>query len=324
MIPRRTPGPRVQFLFRALAVAALVGAFFQVTLGGVVRVTESGLGCPDWPLCHGRIIPPFDLATIIEYSHRLSASALVVLVVLMAIMTLLFYRSNRWVLRASLLCVALVVAAGVFGGVTVLADLAWWTVLVHLGIAEILVATIVVVVLTSWRAHRTSAPVQKRDRSGLLVPAAVVGAFALILSGSYMVGYGAGSACPSWPLCRGGLIPEGTAYTVHMVHRLAGAVIGVIIIVAALRSWSRREQDRNAGWAGLALGVTFVVQVLLGAWMVWSGFAAELKVVHLSLATVVWVALMFLAALIYSPGGFEAARAGSRAEGVSQLKGFAA
>ena len=65
------------------------------------------------------------------------------------------------------------------------------------------------------------------------------------------------------------------------------------------------------------------MQVLLGAWMVWSGFAAELKVVHLSLATVVWVALMFLAALIYSPGGFEAARAGSRAEGVSQLKGFA-
>ena len=50
------------------------------SIGGVVRITESGLGCPDWPLCHGRIIPPFDAATLIEYSHRLMASVVGLLV----------------------------------------------------------------------------------------------------------------------------------------------------------------------------------------------------------------------------------------------------
>ena len=55
---------------------ALAAAVAQISLGGIVRITDSGLGCPDWPLCHGKLLPPLELHTLIEYSHRLSASVL--------------------------------------------------------------------------------------------------------------------------------------------------------------------------------------------------------------------------------------------------------
>ena len=82
-----------------------VAAFGQVSLGGVVRVTDSGLGCPDWPLCHGRLIPTFDSATLIEYSHRLSASLLTVLVVATAVLSWRHYRDRPWVMVPSALAV---------------------------------------------------------------------------------------------------------------------------------------------------------------------------------------------------------------------------
>ncbi|TMD17067.1 MAG: heme A synthase, partial [Chloroflexi bacterium] len=57
-------------LSRRVFLLAAIFAYLQIALGGVVRVTGSGLGCPDWPLCHGRPYPPADLNAIIEYSHR--------------------------------------------------------------------------------------------------------------------------------------------------------------------------------------------------------------------------------------------------------------
>src|SRR5258708_38873834 len=61
-------------LFRRLAVVTAIFAYLQIALGGVVRVTGSGLGCPDWPLGHGRPYPPANLGSVIEDSHRAGGS----------------------------------------------------------------------------------------------------------------------------------------------------------------------------------------------------------------------------------------------------------
>src|SRR5438477_7958396 len=99
--------------FRTLAVATAVVTYALVVLGGVVRVSGSGLGCPDWPLCHGHLLPPLDLHSIIEYSHRTTASLTSVLLVSTALAAWLLGRRRpdlRWPATIALLLLGLQVA----------------------------------------------------------------------------------------------------------------------------------------------------------------------------------------------------------------------
>src|SRR5207247_6898931 len=74
--------------FTRLAWAAAVATYLLIIFGAIVRITGSGLGCGEhWPLCNGRLLPPLDLPTMIEYGHRLAAVAATVLVVTLAALT---------------------------------------------------------------------------------------------------------------------------------------------------------------------------------------------------------------------------------------------
>ncbi|WP_181813463.1 COX15/CtaA family protein [Gaiella occulta] len=74
--------------FRLLALASALSAWALVAVGDVVRVTESGLGCPDWPLCEGGVVPGERRAPVIEYSHRATAAVVAILVVATALRAL--------------------------------------------------------------------------------------------------------------------------------------------------------------------------------------------------------------------------------------------
>ena len=306
MVQSRTSGNKPDILFRVLAVAALLSAFAQVTLGGIVRVTGSGLGCPDWPLCHGQIIPPFEFATLLEYSHRLSASVLGVLVLATTIVVLRRYRSNRWGKNSALTALVLVLVAAALGGATVLTELAWWLRLLHLGIAEGAVAALVIAVVVSWRIGSAGVGNEAPGSLGSskLLSAALIGVFLLILSGSYIVGAGYGSSCGTWPLCRGSLFPEGRPYLEHMAHRYFAAIIGLVVLAVAYKAWDAREHLPSVGRSGALLLVAFLAQIAVGALTVWMGFTPDIKAVHLSMATLAWIALVFVAALAYVPQRF--------------------
>ena len=266
-------------------------------------MTDSGLGCPDWPLCHGQIIPPFDTATLIEYSHRLSGSALGLLVIANAVVAWMHFRSAPSVWYASLGALALVLAAGILGGITVLTELDARFVLLHLAIAEILIACLIVAAIAGWNGSSNTTRIASFERASEIRPlvfASIVGAFILILSGSYMVGGGYGTSCATWPLCRGSILPEGMAYAIHMGHRFVAAIVGIIILGTTWKAWTLASRQSPVRMAAASIVFAFVLQIVVGAFVVWSGFAADLKATHLSLATLVWVGLVILSALIYS------------------------
>ena len=308
--------------FRVLAFITVISVGGLVVLGGVVRVTESGLGCPDWPLCYGGFLPPPDLKAIIEYSHRFVASALVgPLVLATCIAAWIAYRKQPWlVVPASVALVLLFIQSGL-GAVTVLQELPPFIVLVHLAVAQAMLATLIVLLVVSFAGPLTSAAplvgagplagaaplggpntpesdTRSRRLPSMLLAASVM-AYALILTGSYVTAAGATAACVGWPLCHGSLFPDSWPQTVHMGHRYATLVFGLFMIYA-LHLAIKSDRGGSIRWLGLAGSAALLTQIAAGAFVVTLGFTEELRALHLSLATIVWGIMVGLTAAAHT------------------------
>src|SRR5438445_6532779 len=184
--------------FRRLAFVTATFAYLQIALGGLVRVSGSGLGCPDWPLCHGRPYPPADPHAIIEYSHRAVGTVTGLLILATVAMAWAVFRSRRplvaWLASASLIGVA---GEGVLGGIVVANELQPWLGVVHLGMAMMILGFLVA---TAVMAGPRSAGIP--DRPFRRLAAVTVGTtYLLLLTGSTVVGSNADAGCHAWPLC---------------------------------------------------------------------------------------------------------------------------
>ena len=144
---------------RGLAWASVISAFALIILGGVVRVTGSGLGCGgDWPLCDGRLLPAMTAADIIEYSHRLVASAIVgPLIIATAAVAWLRFRRERWLSVSAAVAVVLLLMQGGLGGVTVLTELPGHIVAAHLALAQALLGCLLLILVAAYRRPAAAA-----------------------------------------------------------------------------------------------------------------------------------------------------------------------
>jgi protoheme IX farnesyltransferase len=281
--------------FRALSVATALVTYALVVLGGVVRVSGSGLGCPDWPLCHGRVLPPLDLHAIIEYSHRTTASLTSALVVLTAVFAWLAFRKRRDIVIPAMVALGLLVVQVVLGAITVRLELPPMIVLAHLATAMALLAAVCVTAV----AAIVPRPVSPADPlSVLLSRAAAAGTYLLILSGSLVVGSGASGSCDAWPLCGGGfsLAFDGPP-AIQLLHRGLAAGVGTLIIVSLLALLNRHREER-AVRATVALTLAALAfQVAVGAAVVTLHLPAALRGLHLALASAVWAGTVVLAVI---------------------------
>ena len=281
--------------FRALSVATALVTYALVVLGGVVRVSGSGLGCPDWPLCHGRLLPPLNLHAIIEYSHRTTASLTSVLVVLTALFAWVAWRNRRDIVIPATVALALLVVQVVLGAITVRLELPPMIVLAHLATAMALLAAVCVTAVAAILPRPGS-----RVDGGSVFRArlAAAGTYVLILSGSLVVGSGASGACDAWPLCGGGFsfAFEGSP-AIQLLHRGIAAAIGVLIVICLLSVLARHRDERAVrATVGLTLAA-LAFQVAVGAAVVTLHLPAALRGLHLALASAVWAGTVVLAVI---------------------------
>jgi len=283
-------------LFRRLAVVTAVFAYLQIALGGVVRVSGSGLGCPDWPLCHGRPYPPADLHAIIEYSHRTVGTITGVLIIATVAAAWLLFRTRRpvvaWLATASLVAIA---GEGALGGVVVAQELTPW-----------LVATAVM--------SMEESPGVADSRFRKLAAWSAFGTYVLLLTGSTVVASGADEGCHSWPLCGGGFMPNfsgANAFT--MLHRGAVLIIGALLIYVLIMAVTRWGSIRGVSLVALATLAIFGVQVLVGAGAALTDGALA-GGLHVALATLVWAGALTTALLMLQRADVTAASARLRVE----------
>jgi cytochrome c oxidase assembly protein subunit 15 len=281
---------------RTLAVLAAAVTLALIAVGGLVRATGSGLGCPGWPRCFGRLVPPLEYHAVIEYSHRFTAVVDVVLIGLLAVVAWRRYRAVPRVFWPSVTAFGLVVVQALLGGVVVKGELNAVLVTAHLATAMVLVGALVLATVATFTpASRVVGPV---DRLTILARAAAGSVFALLAVGAYVRGEGAGLVFGDWPLMGGRAVPELSSVrpALHFVHRVLALVVGVVLAVLIRRAWGERSRRPAAAWLSAAAGVAFVAQVLVGAANVWSGLAPAAVVAHVALAGLIWSLLVAAAA----------------------------
>ncbi len=158
--------PADHTLLRRLAWTGAGLALGLIVLGGVVRITGSGMGCGDhWPRCNGEWFPPLDLPTMIEIGHRWAAVLVSLMVVAMAATAWTRHRQEPALRRPATLALMLLVVQVLLGAVTVKLALPPWVIITHLANAMLLLATILVVAL---RASATEGPSPPPSPQGMV------------------------------------------------------------------------------------------------------------------------------------------------------------
>src|SRR5688572_31548797 len=115
-----TPPPDPHRVLRRLAWLGAGLAFGLIVLGGIVRITGSGMGCGDhWPRCDGEWFPPLDLPTLIEIGHRWAAALVSVVVLAIAAVGWIRHRSEPYLRNPATLALGLLIAQVLLGAVTV-------------------------------------------------------------------------------------------------------------------------------------------------------------------------------------------------------------
>ena len=291
---------------RYLAPLSAIATYALIVLGGAVRATGSGLACPDWPRCHGQLIPPLETQILIEYSHRVAAASVGLLILGMAVAAWLRYRENRFIVASATAAVFVVIAQGLIGGVTVNMELPDTIVALHLAVALILLAILIATTVGAFRQGRPHSSDRAADEGArsiggvpALTAVTALATLGLILLGSYVANSGAALVYPDWPLFDGKLVSAGGRLAdLHYAHRLLAAVLGLLMVAVFVQTWRKGRRPILIAAVGCAL-VLYVAEVFIGASNIWFELATSVRIAHLALASAVWAALVFALAWSY-------------------------
>ena len=252
--------------FATLAWSAAACTYLLIVLGAVVRITGSGMGCGDhWPLCNGHLFPPLnDIGTVIEWSHRLLASVVSILVAALAFVA---WR-QRIPGKAPSIALGLLVPQVLLGAVTVKTGLTPAIVVLHLVMAMLLLATLLGVA--------TGSSLRLRGRPVALLALA----FVTVLFGALTANLGAAAACHGFPLCNGQIwTTAGPLALIHWIHRLLAYSLAIVATVWAVRT---------PGTASKIVPGLIALQIAVGAATVLSGLASGLQAAHVAVGAAVW------------------------------------
>ncbi len=281
--------------YRRISYIALAALAVIVLTGAAVRLTDSGLGCPDWPRCYGKAVPPLDGHALIEFGNRAISGIVGFVAVIAAVLAFTrrpFRRDLAWL---ALTLPGGVIAQAVLGGFTVREHLAPGFVMAHFALSMIV---LIGAVALAWRAsHEPGSRPRSNDRLAVwsvraLAPLGAVTIFA---------GTAATAAGPHSGGASGQRIHrlyfKGADTLSWVVHRHAtiAAVFGVLAVAVWLL---QRQRGQSTG----PLEPLTVVCVLLAAQGLVGSVQYELHLpsdmvwVHVGLATATWVAILWAVA----------------------------
>ena len=289
--------------FRRLAFLSTIATYVLIFIGGLVRVSGAGLGCPDWPKCFGRWIPPISKADIpggidpstfnitlawIEYGNRLAGMLTGFLILATAILALVHFKKNRRILYPTLLAALLVAYQGWQGGRVVASNLQSLLVSVHLVLALLIVSLLMYVSQQTYYLEQQGVPEARYPKqASLWVILLWLGGLAQIVLGT-QVRTGVEASAAAYPLWSDlqWLGQVGMPYDLHMVLGTLLALCTWFVGILLLKmSDNVSTLVKRTIWG---LNILVAVQLMLGFLLLAQGLIPGLQVFHL------WSAGLFI------------------------------
>lgn len=296
------------------AIAAYCGmvAFTVIVLSGAaVRLTGSGLGCPRWPRCYGKVYPPLNAHALIEFSNRMVT--IPVTLAAFAAFLLAFRRRpyRRDLARLSALLPLGVLAQAVLGGLTVRGELDYGWVMGHFALSMLVLAAAVVL---AWRASREPGerpPVADRTLAWMARAAlALAGLTIFVGTAATAAGPHAGGS-PGQRINRLELDGRGTMDFVIHRHGEIALVFGLVALAVWWLARKSSMADPLVRRSSTVLCALIALQGLVGLDQYKTHLPTELVWVHVSLASLTWVAALWMALAVGRP---QPRAAGNRGE----------
>ena len=268
--------------------AALVAActVLLIAAGGMVTSTDSGLSVPDWPTTYGWNMFTFPLSKWVggiryEHSHRLIASTVGFLTIILAIWTWKV-EPRAWVRKLGFAALGAVILQGLLGGLTVLLFLPPAVSVGHAGLAQIffcLTLTLAIVTSPGWKNAVQPVDDPTLRRIAALTTALV---YTQILIGATMRHNNAGLAIPDFPFAFGHVIPPvwNAKVAIHFAHRVGAMAVTIAILATSSHVLYHHRRRRDLVRPAVLLVAFVCVQIALGAFVIWSGKDPVINTAH--------------------------------------------
>ncbi|MFN8632801.1 MAG: heme o synthase [Chloroflexota bacterium] len=265
---------------RRLALLTAVGTYLLIVVGAIVRSTGSGLGCPDWPLCHGQFVPPPQVTAWIEFSHRFTGAIVSALILAMVAAAWVWAKNVRHIVWPATAVPIMLAAQITLGAWVVWLDTQTLAVMVHLSFAFVIMGFVLWVnIAARVAANGGLALADDGPSSGVrLTRASLAGYWRLVLTltgvtylllivGGFTRAFGAGWVCSGFPLCNGQLAPFGSSPLVdlHLTHRLLGFVVAALIFWLAWKTSKMSGLPPALKRVAYSLVAILIAQITIGA-----------------------------------------------------------
>lgn len=278
-------------VFGGLSAIAAALTFFVIVLGSAVRATNSGLACPDWPLCFSQLVPQFDFHVFMEWFHRLVAGTLCLIMIGIAV-KLVRVRELRRLFGVQLIAAIILLAIQVvLGGLTVLHLLEPTTVSLHLINAMLFMSILLWMSAKAELLSRVTGahPYHIPERIKLFFVSISLLVFTQIFLGGMVSTNHAGLACADFPTCHGQwLFGLGYQEWLQMGHRYLAYLVTALIMVMAFMSTGLKLPPK-ARLSVRLLPTLVIVQIALGVINVFWFLPVSTSVLHLANATLIFV-----------------------------------
>lgn len=254
--------------------------FLLLIWGNLVAGLGVGLACPDWPLCHGRILPPFEFDIFMEWMHRTLG---LVASIFLAVLAYKRFRSYTGFTRlVPVFTVLLLLLQIVLGGIVVLLELPVNITTVHFGNA--LIIFILVLYMAFFDGKERKPVFSVAGFSGLFMLFGLM-VFCQAVLGAYVRHSDAGLACPDFPKCLGYWIPPNLAGAIltHFSHRTLAYIISISAVLLYVFSYLSSGLRYNRGKISVLLCL-IVFQIILGVGIVGSKLNFSATAFHLATA----------------------------------------